>query len=191
MARLGVYSRAHNHGVAGVDGLFSPAASTCPSSMAAVSDCAIGIPPGDACYDATHDNGKVHCGSGVDSLFFSNVVTACSASEQNCAQGVLKQINPPSVPQNYNPQTGEANPGTTLTPAPATPSDFTCADGTQPPCNTNESACAWYCNLPFASSLSPTYGSDCMGCAPSGLSSFLIIGSAVVLGLIMFAAVKR
>lgn len=159
--------------------------------MAAVSDCAIGVQPSDACYDATHDAGKVHCGSWVDSLFFSNVVTACSVSEQACAQGKLANVNPPGAPQNYDPQTGEAVPGTTLSPVPATVTQIACADGSAPPCNQNDTACAWYCNLPFASTLSPTYGSDCVQCAPSGLSTFLIVGGAVILGMVLFLAVKR
>lgn len=47
-----------------------------------------GIPPGNSCYDATHDPGDVHCASASDviaSIFSSqSETTTCSAQEESC-----------------------------------------------------------------------------------------------------------
>jgi hypothetical protein len=49
-----------------------------------------GIPPGNACYDSSHDPSSNHCGTLEDSLlsvlnpFGTTTVTTCSASESAC-----------------------------------------------------------------------------------------------------------
>jgi hypothetical protein len=183
----------------GLGGFFSPAATTSSAASSLVSDSGIGIAPGDPCYDATHDPGKVHCGSGLDALIFSNVVTACSASELACAAGQLVSLNPPTTPVNYNPQTGDANSGSTLEPSGSSSSVIPCADGSIGPCQTlsgtapgTPGTCAWYCGLPLAGSISPTYASDCAACGgdTGNISTFVIVAAALVLGLAFFNKVK-
>ena len=50
-----------------------------------------GIPPGNQCYDATHDPGEIHCANASDVIFSAIPIigggaatTDCSAAEQAC-----------------------------------------------------------------------------------------------------------
>ena len=167
--------------VRGVGGFFTPAADL-PGAIP-FSDAGYGLPPGYPCYDTTHDNGMIHGGSTTDSWMLSNVTTALSASEVACLAGQLVTVNPPAPPVT-DPSTG------LLTPGPQTNTPIPCADGTLNCQPVNPAACAWYCGLPFAAQISPTFATDCVGCAPSNLSTFLIVAAAVVGGL-MLANVSR
>lgn len=162
----------------GVGGFFTPAADI-PGALP-LTDASYGLPPGYPCYDTTHDNGKIHGGATTDAWMLSNVVTALSASEAACLAGQLVKINPPGTP-NVDPVTGLLIPPTqTNTPIP-------CADGSLDCQPANPNACSGYCALPFANYFSPTYATDCVGCAPSNsnASLFLIIGAAIVGGLVL------
>jgi|SRR5579863_1524362 len=173
----------------GLAGFLTPATGNLPGATP-LNDATLGLPEGWPCYDSTHDPGLIHGCSTVDSFFFSNCTTALSPSETACLAGQLTNLNP-STPINYDPQTGTAQPGTDLELGPVVTSPLPCAGGGVDCQPIDQTACAWYCNLPFASDLSPTFGTDCVGCAPSSLSSFLMIGAAIVVGALLLAAVKR
>jgi hypothetical protein len=173
----------------GFAGFLTPATGNIPGATP-LNDATLGLPAGFPCYDSTHDPGLIHGCSTVDSFFFSNCTTALSAAESACLAGQLTNLNP-STPTNYNPETGTAVSGTDLSPAPVVTSPIPCAGGGVDCQPIDTSACAWYCNLPFASSLSPTFDTDCVGCAASNLSPFLMIGAAVIVGVLLLAAVQR
>jgi hypothetical protein len=167
--------------VRGVGGFFFPAADI-PGALP-LTDASYGLPPGYPCYDTTHDNGMIHGGATTDAWMLSNVTTALSNAESECLAGRLVRINPPTPPV-VDPETGLLTPGT------QTNTPIACADGSLDCQPANPSACAWYCGIPLANQISPTFATDCAGCPSSNLSTFLIVAAAVVGGL-MLANVSR
>ena len=180
--RMGTYSHRN------LEGLVTPQF----QSGSLFTDGSYGLAPGSPCYDTTHDNGMIHCGSTVAGWFLSNVTSNCSAYEQSCASGSLVTVNPPSTPIGYNPATGTgANPDVPLTPAPSTLSQIPCADGSTGSCQpADPNACSWYCGIPFASTFSPTYTTDCVGCTPNSTSTFILFGLAAFAGILLIEMAK-
>lgn len=168
--------------VAGMAGFFTPAAQISGAILG--SDAYYGLPPGYPCYDQTHDPGMIHGGATTDAWMLSNVTTNLSPSETACVAGALLKINPPQLPPNYNPATGTCG---------DQPCDLgkqvntviPCADGSLDCQPADPNACAGYCSIPFANYFSPTFATDCVGCPKSNLNIFLIVGAAVVGGLVL------
>jgi hypothetical protein len=156
------------------------------SNLSGLGYSAQGIPPGDSCYDSSHDPGMYHCSDWINSLFSSTYTTACSAKESACMNygtspialtPALSQATSPGLPVGYDATTGTVDPSNTTGATVAPPDYGNAISGQLPP-----AACA------SESLMCTALGVGCVdsSCGP-GITTMLMVGAAVLLAFFFSA----